>query len=356
MRAVKRRQRRAPDAPAHPAPGPGTGLARRPHTDPVPAQVPGRAPIPEATIQPVPAGPPAGRHAAVPPPARGASRRHGPVTFLMLGFVLLIALGAGAWRLTGGQLRVMETASMCPKICVGSLIADKPLTGPLHVGELITFYPPGDLTSTYSHEVWHIYPSGVIETKGVANPRHDPWLITRQDIVGEVAFHVAGAGWLLKALPLLGVGVLCWVLARPFISPAIRRGWDRAWLALLLIVPELLLHPLLGGTVTNSTGTRTLHETLVNTGLLPEDFHAGSQTVAHHVLPGHIAHVVVHAPPDRVPLLRQSASLPWWGWALVGLAVSWPLLGFLWHYLRGDEAPAPAAPARRPRSQPAISA
>ena len=73
---------------------------------------------------------------------------------------------------------MMATPSMCPAVCVGSLVADQPLNGALHTGELISFHPPGSM-EIYTHKVSAILRNGMIQTRGIANPTHDPWLITR---------------------------------------------------------------------------------------------------------------------------------------------------------------------------------
>ena len=190
------------------------------------------------------------------------------------------------WNLSGGRLLVMETPSMCPTVCVGSLVADRPLQGAVHVGELITFHPPNTRTETYTHEVSRIFANGAIETRGVGNATHDPWLITRSDIVGGVVFSVWELGWVLKALPLLAVGVLFWVTARPWIGERIRRSWDRGWMTVLTVLPLWMLHPLVWATVISSTVDLPHHghwmsDTIVNTGILPVSFHAAGGQVVH---------------------------------------------------------------------------
>jgi hypothetical protein len=270
----------------------------------------------------------------------------------MLGLMVVLCATVLGWRLAGGKMLMMQTPSMCPRICVGALVADRPLTGPLHTGEIITFYPPGDTTETYSHEVWHIFPTGQIQTKGIANSYHDPWVLVRPDIIGRVAFTIPAAGWLLKVLPFLAAGVLIWVLSRPFISRRVCRAWDRAWIAVMVIVPVAAFHPLINAAVIGSSG-HPLRAKVANSGLLPEALHNGGHTLARHVAPAHIAHVTVHGKAPWPPLL-ETASLAWWGWALVGLGCGWPLLAYLWHICRGDETPAPR-PATDSRSPGAIS-
>jgi hypothetical protein len=269
--------------------------------------------------------------------------------------LVLAVAGVLGWDLSGGRLLVMETPSMCPVVCVGSLVADRPLGGPLHVGELITFHPPGSTAETYTHEVSHIFPNGMIQTRGVANPSHDPWLITRPDIVGVTAFTVWGLGWLLKVLPLLSVGLVIWLVARGFIAQRSRRAWDRVWVTSLAVLPLWVLHPLVRGsvmsTVPDAGRAGWLRGTVLNTGILPTSF-----TAAHGQVVAHVAStsaVQVTGPPTGQGYLdiREAVSLPWWGWALVALTVASPLLGYLWHVVREDEALIPPdEPLRRRRA------
>lgn len=108
------------------------------------------------------------------------SRHSGEGAFALVALVVVVlAVGAAlAWRLPGGRLLVMATPSMCPAVCVGSLVADQPLNGALHTGELISFHAPGSM-EIYTHKVSAILRNGMIQTRGIANPTHDPWLITR---------------------------------------------------------------------------------------------------------------------------------------------------------------------------------
>jgi hypothetical protein len=262
--------------------------------------------------------------------------------------VVLAVAGVVGWDLSGGRLLVMETPSMCPIVCVGSLVADRPLEGPVHVGELITFHPPGSAAETYTHQVSHIFPNGMIQTRGVANPNHDPWLITRADIVGVTAFTVWGLGWLLKILPLVAVGLVIWLLARGFIAQRSRRAWDRLWVTGLAVVPLWVLHPLVRGsvvaTVQDTARTGWLRGTVLNTGILPTSFAAAHGEVVAGVTSTSSIQVTGPASGHGYLMIREAVSLPWWGWALVALIVASPLLGYLWHVVRDDEVYASIAP------------
>ncbi len=283
----------------------------------------------------------------------------GRLTLVAVAIVgVALALVAG-WNLTGGRLLVMETPSMCPRVCVGSLVADRPLQGPLHVGEPITFHPPGDPTETYTHEVYQLLPGGMIETRGIANPDRDPWVITRSNIVAEVSFTLWGLGWVLTALPMLAVGLAICVIGRAWVAERTRRTWDRAWLTALAVVPLWILHPLVRGEVLSTTADPAhrgwLRGTMVNTGILPTSFAARGGEVVSHVASTASVHVSGPLAGHGLLIVNEAVSLPWWGWLLVALGVASPLLGYLWHIWRDNEVVAlagTAGPAAGDRQAP----
>jgi len=231
---------------------------------------------------------------------------------------------------------------MCPAVCVGSLVADRPLQGALHVGELITFHPPNVYSETYTHQVSKIFANGMIQTRGIGNPTHDPWLITRSEIVGVGVFSVWGIGWIFKALPMLAVGVLLWVLARPLLAQKTRRAWDRGWMTVLAVVPLWMLHPLMLAVVKSSAPDRShpnwQRDTVVNTGILPISVRAPGGQVADHLSTTGVAHVAGPTNSSGYLVLHETVSLYWWGWTLLALVVAAPLAGYLWHIWRGNEA------------------
>jgi hypothetical protein len=267
-----------------------------------------------------------------------APRRPALLSGAILALVALAVVLVLGWNLSGGQLEVMETSSMCPAVCVGSLVADRPLTGPLHVGEMITFHPPGSDATTYTHDVFRIFPNGSIQTKGLGNPRHDPWLINRSAIVGKVAFTLWGLGWLLKALPLLAVGTLGWVVTVRTATARARRGWNTLWLTLLVVIPLWILRPLVSAKVISSSpdhGHSHLNTVkLVNTGLLPASFQTASGGHVSHIASTHVADVAGVADHQGLILIGQSVSLYWWGWTIVICGVTAPLAAYLWHAWR----------------------
>jgi len=293
------------------------------------------------------------RHAHAVSSARSGNTR-GILPLVVLGAVVLAVAAVLGWNLSGGRLLVMGSPSMCPTVCVGSLVADRPLQGAVHVGELITFHPPSTRTETYTHEVSHIFANGMIQTRGAADPEHDPWLITRSDIVGRVVFSVWELGWLLKALPLFAVGVLFWVTARPWIGERTRRSWDRGWMTVLTVLPLWVLHPLVSATVISTTFNLPHHrhwasDTVVNTGILPLSFHAAKGQVVHLTSTG-LGHVAGLLSVNGSLMLHDTVSLPLWGWFVLAPVVVSPLAAYLWHAWRNDEMALPTEASSLPAS------
>jgi hypothetical protein len=259
------------------------------------------------------------------------SVKAGPVHVFVLLLVFVSGLGVVTADATGNRLLFMSTASMCPKVCVGALVIDRPLTGSLHTGEIVTFHLPGKDDETYTHEIYSVSSEGAIETLGIANHRPDPWNIQRSDIVGRTVLVVPGLGWLLRALPFLAIAVLVWVEGRSWIKRRFLHSWDTLWQTLLIVVPVLLLRPLLRATLV-SIGSDPRHKdwfsaVLINTGLLPASFSAKVGPVS-KASPGETAHVFGDG-KGRV-IVNEVVSLRWWGWLALSLVVLSPLLRYAW--------------------------
>lgn len=154
---------------------------------------------------------------------RAAGRARGVRLLAWAALALLVGFIAfcGVWRLEGGRWVRVETPSMGMTAPVGTLLWVMPTdVHRLHVGDFITFHPPGHRDVTYSHRVYRINPDGTLSTKGVI-PAPDPWRLTGSDIVGEVRMRWWGAGWLIVAAPVLIVGSFAVAGLRSLIS----RDW-----------------------------------------------------------------------------------------------------------------------------------
>jgi hypothetical protein len=251
----------------------------------------------------------------------------------------------------------MGTASMCPSICVGALVADQPVHGPVHVGELVSFHPTPTSNEIYTHEIVKILPNGSIETRGLANAKPDPWLITPKSITGRVIFSVWELGWVFTIAPFLAVGAALWAFSCLFISRRSRRALTRLWLAALVVIPLWMVRPLVRGEMLASGQYKAHHgwlqEKLLNTGILPVNFRAlGGQAVSH--VPSTATRQIA-GPMNHHGLLTiyESVSLDWWGWIIVAFVCLAPLLTYLWHVMRDDEERPPRA--RRATPTPSVA-
>lgn len=145
-----------------------------------------------------------------------------------LGVLLLALLGsaiAGASLYQQGyRAFVVRTGSMAPAIPAGDLVIDRPLSGNLRAGDVITFQVSP--TELVTHRVTSTGPEG-IRTKGDANTDPDVWTVPKRRIVGVVDAHVPNAGYLVVfmqqptgAAALMTLGVAFLLLWGLFFPPA----------------------------------------------------------------------------------------------------------------------------------------
>jgi hypothetical protein len=193
------------------------------------------------------------------------------INWLLLSLVVTGLVWAGVWRLSGNKWERVETASMGTVAPVGTLLWVEPVNfDSLKVGDFITFHPPGQRNVTYSHRVNTINSDGTISTKGqITSP--DPWRLTSDDIVGKVAMHWKGVGWIVKAAPVLFIGgFIVWLI--------VWRMKDQRWkvpvgvvgASLILSLAIVIYRPLIQA---DQLAFAPVHAgakaTYVSTGLLP---------------------------------------------------------------------------------------
>jgi signal peptidase len=291
-------------------------------------------------------------------PDRATPRTRISITLALICVaVAAMAVFTLVWRLSGGSLYVVSTPSMCPSLCVGALVADRPLAHPVQVGQLVTFRPyPNTPNQIYTHRVSAVLPGGTFKTKGDAESSPDPWTVTPSEVVGVPAFTVWGLGWLYRVLPWMVAGIASLLIVRRFFSPALRVTWDRLWETALLVLPILLLQPLIRGDLLQTVeGPKQgwLTGTIVNTGLLPAQFQVGGGQFVDHVSSGHLVRLTGPRRAHNILDIHQWISLYWWGWMVVVLVVVSPLIGFFWDLRRqAVSARAVAPPAPPPASSP----
>ena len=243
----------------------------------------------------------------------------------------------------GNSLYFTATPSMCPSLCVGALVIDEPLgTAPLHVGELITFHPPG-VTQVFTHEIYKIADNGqIIQTKGTAVPRPDPWNITRDDVVGVTVASIWGAGWFYRALSFMAVGAVGLLFVRRYVTSRSRRDMDRLFATALLAVPLAIMKPLvrsylLGATTSGRKNVDIVH--IINTGLIPSRFEAIGGTSISHVASGSTIAVMGPVAANVGVQFRQTASLTWQGWCVAVFLMLVPFFSFLYDVAMRHYAP-----------------
>lgn len=242
---------------------------------------------------------------------------------LVIGFIAVCAL----WRVQGGEWRRVESPSMGTRAPVGSLLWVRPVDfDSLQPGDFVTFHAPGAAT-TYSHLVLRRNADGTLTTKGVI-PGPDPWRLSADDVVGEVAMTWRGVGWLVAAAPVLLVGGLAVAAVRS----AVRRRWKApATLvlgSLVVSVALVVVQPLTGaeqlGFVADPAGGADA--SYVGTGLLPIRLQV--EGGPHVVLrAGEVGGVhVTSAGEDGRLTVQLSPEVPLWWWVALVLACFLPAL------------------------------
>lgn len=252
----------------------------------------------------------------------GRRRRHagarGTVS-LALAVVVLGCIGVAAWwALSGGRWYVVRTPSMGTAAPVGTLLWVEPTAASdLHVGDIITFRPPG-LTTTYSHRIFSIAPNGAMHTKGDANAGPDTWTLHSSDLVGRVAARWWGIGWLIRATPILALGgLLLYALVRWATPPSLRVPAAVVGCSFLLSLAIFVYRPLVGADKIAVLPTNPgVQASYVSTGLLPLRLHAeGGSSV--HLRAGEQGTVRSTKPTHGRLRVGLRPVLPWWWWVLI---------------------------------------
>lgn len=251
------------------------------------------------------------------------------VLFTLIALAVLAQVG---WIVSGGSLYRIDSSSMCPQVCVGALVIDRPLASgaTLHKGETVTFIPPG-FSVPYTHRVVKVFANGTFQTKGDAANIIDPWLVAPSELKGVTVATVWGLGWLSSALPFLAAGMAIILLFRRSFDVRVRRAFDRLMVVIMVVVPIWLLKPLIRATVVQTTSLKNNLErlTIVNTGLLPSQFRATEGQFKDFVASGQRIILTGRIGSDGQVAVKQFVSFHWLGWTIVALVIASPLLIFL---------------------------
>ena len=120
-------------------------------------------------------------------------------------------------HLMGISFFTIYSGSMSPVIPVGSVIVVKPLgTSNTELGDIITFGVGTGEKNMVTHRVVEVMSDGStlsFRTAGDANEGPDNQVVSQEDIVGKVWFHVPGLGY-LSSFVSTRVGFL-WLMAVP---------------------------------------------------------------------------------------------------------------------------------------------
>ncbi len=224
---------------------------------------------------------------------------------------LLIAWAG--WMILGGKIFIVETPSMSPSMPVGSLIFVEPTSAPITVGEVISFRPPTEPNTIYSHRVYRVLPGPSYATKGDLNSSPDAWVVPRSSVIGVVRGIIPDLGWLYRTITWMAIGMLATYVVARLSKPSSRLGVWVLGISAVVAVPVVVMRPLVrGDLLTVSNVHKRVRGLLVNTGILPVRFQAngGVPLVAN---PGHGLFLYTPKGSRQADfMVKMSASLNWW--------------------------------------------
>jgi signal peptidase len=124
--------------------------------------------------------------------------------YFLIGVLIVIAgtVVLSALRIPGGlRIFTVSTGSMSPSVSSGSLIITKQQNN-YFVGDIITFQLDKYQEKTITHRIFSVSQENDMirfATKGDANDALDNNLITAEQIIGKVIFHVPFCGSVVAA-------------------------------------------------------------------------------------------------------------------------------------------------------------
>ncbi len=270
--------------------------------------------------------------------------------------VLALVVAAGAWRLDGGRWFVVATPSMGEQLPVGSLVLTTPTTADeVARGDVITFRSPGSGT-VYTHRAVAVAADG-IETRGDINGAVDAWTVRDADLIGSVAWHAPGLGWLVRGLPIFFAGLAAVWLLTSRLDLSRRYSWRLVGFSTSVAVTTYVLRPWIGLERLNQRapddGTGVLVD-VVSTGLLPIRALEADGAATVSLVDGEVGtlHLTAGAETGSYDVLTQLDLSPglW-----VGL-VTFCLLPTIWTVLVGLVPQEPSdMPADDPADEPAAA-
>ena len=188
----------------------------------------------------------------------------------LAALIVLVSIGAGIFRLQGGQWFDVKTPSMGTSIPVGTLVLTKPTTvSDLNVGDVITFLPEGHKNLYYTHRV-SSKTNDYVTTKGDNNPYDDPWRTTNSNIVGKVFLELFAVGWIIRMLPWLVIGWIIVFFASAKLTPRNRTSWRIIGFSFVFSIVALFIQPFVGlQTIRATPQDDHVSVNVVSTGIMP---------------------------------------------------------------------------------------
>ncbi len=263
---------------------------------------------------------------------RGKSSR--PTAKVLLPAFLAVAVGllllvAALGYLGGMRWFIISTPSMGEAAPVGTLVVTAPVDlTELQVGDIVTFHPPTAPSQVYTHRVDSLTRGEGLLTRGDLNGAADPWIVHGDDVVGEAVSVLPGAGWLIRALPMVLIGsCVLWFLTRLVSDPGKRVAWRVLGLSLVVSIPAMVLSPFVAMSVlTTRMQPDGLEVSAVSTGMLPISVEAngGSST---QLVSGEMGTVSVSSVTESGEYhLASSLDLGPAGWVVLALVCGLPLM------------------------------
>jgi signal peptidase I len=249
------------------------------------------------------------------------------VTVVAGGLAVLFLAAALSWRITGGRWMIVSTPSMGQAAPVGTLVLTRPTeVSHLHVGDVISFHPPGLANRTYTHRIISIGADGV-HTRGDINGAADPWPLHNENIVGKVVGRWWGIGWLLRGLPIIVIGIaIVWAATRYYASDRWRVPLRIVGYAAVVSLAGFLVKPFVRVVVIASNGDSSgAHASIVSTGLLPIRVSASGGNSA-DLIAGQVGRVTAQANSSGRYHLDSGLHMGWPWWMVIILLCASPLL------------------------------
>jgi signal peptidase len=145
--------------------------------------------------------------------ARGTAFLRRFLDAVLIALILVVVFGvilAKVVPVSGRQTIIVGGKSMEPAIAMGSAIVVAPVpASELHPGDVVSLRA-GDDRALFTHRIVKVFdrPDGVwVRTKGDANEKADPTLVSAADIEGRVEVAIPLAGYLIALLS-IPTGVL----------------------------------------------------------------------------------------------------------------------------------------------------